>query len=79
MVKEYIAIEKLTDNGGHIEIVCDLIRCWECRFFRIESCYRKDYPFKNVEYTCVHERSMVYPDPYQHCSFAEREEVQNND
>ena len=29
-MKEYIAIEKRTDNGGYIEVVGELIRCKDC-------------------------------------------------
>lgn len=31
-MKEYIAVERQTDNGGYVEIVSELIRCKDCKF-----------------------------------------------
>ena len=32
-MKEYICIERQTDNGGYIDIEKELIRCKDCKFY----------------------------------------------
>jgi len=32
-MKEYIAVERQTDNGGYVEIASELIRCKDCKYY----------------------------------------------
>lgn len=32
-MKEYIAVERQTDSGGYIEIVSELVRCKDCKYY----------------------------------------------
>ena len=57
-MKEYIAIEKQTENGGYIEVVSELIRCKDCAKRSFTKC----------------PMAIGRQSDYDYCSRAERKE-----
>ena len=70
-MKEYIAVERQTDNGGYVEIVSELIRCKDCRHFREPNdAIKRTYCWYLAEDVNSEE---------DYCSWAERKEDDQTD
>lgn len=69
-MSDWICKEVQTDNGGYLEIETELIRCKDCKYYRI---------YKNTDWTvelCGRIRTTM-ADPVKeddYCSKAERKE-----
>jgi hypothetical protein len=59
-MKEYICKEVSTDHGGYLEMVTDLIRCKDCKFF--------------TDCGCLYTAGMVLPKENDFCSCAKLRE-----